>query len=51
MAQKVRDVMTAAPVTVTPDTGLATVARKMRDENIGSVLVSDGGDLGARHRP
>src|SRR5688572_26761323 len=42
MAQKVREVMTAAPVTVEPDTDLLTVARLMRDEGIGDVLVAGG---------
>lgn len=41
-AQKIRDVMTAPPVSVTPDTDLVTVARKMRDENVGALLVTEG---------
>lgn len=45
MAQKVRDVMTGPPVSVGPDTDLATVARTMRDENIGAVVVSEGDAL------
>jgi CBS domain-containing protein len=32
-------------VTVSPDTDLATAARKMRDENVGAVLVAEGDDL------
>jgi CBS domain-containing protein len=45
MAQKVRDIMTGSPVTVSPDTDLATAAKKMRDENVGAILVTDGDDL------
>lgn len=45
MAQKVRDVMTGPPVSVGPDTDLATVARTMRDENIGAVVVGEGDAL------
>lgn len=45
MAQKVRDIMTGPPVTVSPDTDLVSVARKMRDEDIGAVLVTDGDSL------
>lgn len=39
MAQQVRDVMTRDPVAVSPQTPLIEVARRMRDENIGDVLV------------
>ncbi|HEX6472032.1 MAG TPA: CBS domain-containing protein [Streptosporangiaceae bacterium] len=45
MAQKVRDIMTGSPTSVSPDLDLATVARTMRDEDIGNVLVIDGDDL------
>ncbi|MFF6779806.1 CBS domain-containing protein [Streptomyces sp. NPDC012510] len=40
--QLVRDVMTADPMTVEPQTSVQTVARMMRDENIGAVLVTEG---------
>ncbi|BBC35002.1 Oxidoreductase [Streptomyces graminofaciens] len=42
MTQHVSDVMTASPVTVEPQTPVTTVARMMRDENIGAVLVAEG---------
>ncbi|MFI2433364.1 CBS domain-containing protein [Streptomyces sp. NPDC018693] len=41
MTQHVRDIMTTAPVTVEPQTSVTAVARLMRDENIGTVLVTD----------
>ena len=37
--------MTSAPVTVEPQTSVATVARMMRDEDIGAVLVTEGDRL------
>ncbi|MFC4907647.1 CBS domain-containing protein [Actinomadura gamaensis] len=43
MTQKVRDLMTGPATTVAPDTDLGTVARLMRDQAIGSVLVTSGG--------
>ncbi|MFD5912742.1 CBS domain-containing protein [Streptomyces massasporeus] len=42
MAQHVRDIMTGDPVTVEPQTSVAEVARIMRDEDLGVVLVTDG---------
>lgn len=45
MAQQVREVMTADPVTVGPDTPAHQVAARMRDENIGAVLVAADGRL------
>ncbi|WP_128378295.1 CBS domain-containing protein [Streptomyces cavernae] len=45
MAQHVREVMTMEPVTVEPRTSVTTVARMMRDENIGAVLVTEGDRL------
>lgn len=45
MATKVRDIMTGSPTSVSPDLDLATVARTMRDEDIGNVLVIDDEDL------
>lgn len=45
MTQHVRDVMTTDPVTVEPLTSVTEVARMMRDEDIGAVLVTEGGEL------
>jgi CBS domain-containing protein len=45
MAQHVRDVMTSAPVTVGALTAVSEVAHRMRDENIGAVLVTEGDRL------
>ncbi|WP_432138174.1 MULTISPECIES: CBS domain-containing protein [unclassified Streptomyces] len=45
MTQHVRDIMTATPVTVEPQTSVTDVARLMRDENIGAVLVTDQDEL------
>jgi CBS domain-containing protein len=45
MANKVREIMTGAPRFVSPDTDLVSVARTMREENIGSVLVGDASDM------
>lgn len=45
MVQKVRDVMSASPVTVGGDASIADVARTMRDKNIGDVLVTEGDRL------
>ncbi len=45
MAQYVRDIMTAAPVTVGPHTSVAQTARLMRDHDLGAVLVADDGRL------
>jgi CBS domain-containing protein len=42
MTQHVSDVMTRAPLTVEPQTSVAVVARMMRDEDIGAVLVTEG---------
>ncbi|WP_395108372.1 CBS domain-containing protein [Actinomadura sp. SCN-SB] len=41
MATKVRDIMTGSPTAVSPDLDIVTVARAMRDEDIGAVLVAD----------
>ncbi|MGW1529200.1 CBS domain-containing protein [Streptomyces sp. NPDC002159] len=41
MTQHVRDIMATAPVTVEPQTSVANVARLMRDQNIGAVLVTE----------
>ncbi|MEU6774049.1 CBS domain-containing protein [Streptomyces sp. NPDC046759] len=45
MAQHVRDIMTSRLVTVGPQTSVTAVARKMRDEDIGAVLVTEGDEL------
>jgi CBS domain-containing protein len=45
MTQHVSDVMTRAPLTVEPQTSVAVVARMMRDEDIGAVLVTEGDRL------
>ncbi|MFJ8630911.1 CBS domain-containing protein [Streptomyces sp. NPDC093568] len=45
MTQHVRDVMTTDPTTVEPQTSVTAVARIMRDEDIGAVLVTEGGRL------
>ncbi|MFF3501239.1 CBS domain-containing protein [Streptomyces sp. NPDC003247] len=45
MTQHVRDIMTAEPVTVEPQASVSAVARIMRDENIGVVLVTDHDEL------
>jgi CBS domain-containing protein len=42
MTQYVRDIMTADPVTVEPQTSVTAVARIMRDQDLGAVLVTDG---------
>ncbi|MEU6218909.1 CBS domain-containing protein [Streptomyces sp. NPDC047022] len=41
MTQHVRDIMTSAPVTVGPQASVANVARLMRDQNIGAVLITE----------
>lgn len=43
MAQHVREVMTASPMTVEFDTPVHVVARLMRDGNLGSVVVAEAG--------
>jgi CBS domain-containing protein len=45
MGQKVRDIMTGAPVTLERNQSLVDAARMMRDAAIGDVLVTDGGRL------
>ncbi|MFD5585889.1 CBS domain-containing protein [Streptomyces sp. NPDC014776] len=45
MTQHVRDIMTADPVTVEPQASVTSVARLMRDQDLGAVLVTDGDDL------
>lgn len=45
MTQHVSDIMTSAPVTVEPQTSVTAVARLMRDQDLGAVLVTDGDEL------
>ncbi|WP_435271134.1 CBS domain-containing protein [Streptomyces sp. 1222.5] len=45
MTQHVRDIMTSRLVTVEPRASVTSVAQKMRDEDIGIVLVTEGDDL------
>jgi len=45
MAQLVRDVMSAKPTTMGPDTPVREAAQAMRDRDIGDVLVVDGGKV------
>jgi len=45
MAQAVREVMTKEPVLLEADETLANAARKMRDQDIGDVLVMKDGKL------
>ncbi|MFC4470699.1 CBS domain-containing protein [Streptomyces xiangluensis] len=45
MAQKVREIMTSAPVAVGTSTAVSEVAHRMKDENIGAVLVAEGDEL------
>jgi CBS domain-containing protein len=45
MAKTVADVMTPNPVTVEPSTTLVDIAKQMDREDIGEVLVAEGGRL------
>lgn len=45
MAQQVREIMTSTPVTVGALTAVSEVAHRMRDEDIGAVLVTEGDQL------
>jgi CBS domain-containing protein len=45
MAKKVRDTMTADPLSITPSDQIVEAARLMRDEDIGSLPVTDEGRL------
>lgn len=47
MAQKVRELMTSALVSVQPSQPLTAAAQAMRDQGVGAVLVTDGGKLKA----
>jgi len=45
MAQKIREIMTADPATVSPQSTLNEVARLMRDRDIGDILIVEGDEL------
>ncbi|WP_138907631.1 CBS domain-containing protein [Streptomyces chryseus] len=45
MGQQVREIMTSAPATVGVLTAVSEVAHRMREENIGVVLVAEGDEL------
>jgi CBS domain-containing protein len=45
MAQAVRDLMSTQIVTCAPNASIKDVAKKMRDEDIGDVLVTEGDQL------
>ncbi|MCB5164991.1 CBS domain-containing protein [Streptomyces bambusae] len=45
MSEKIREVMTGRLVTAAPQLSVAQAARRMRDEDIGDVLVVDDGRL------
>ncbi|MBL1110365.1 CBS domain-containing protein [Streptomyces sp. 5-8] len=45
MTQHVRDIMTSRLVTVEPQASVTAVAQKMRDEDIGAVLIIEGDEL------
>ncbi|MGK5498127.1 CBS domain-containing protein [Streptomyces sp. URMC 125] len=44
-AQQINEIMTADPTTVTPQTPIVEVARLMREEDIGEVLIAEGDRL------
>ena len=41
----VREIMTTAPTTVAADTTVTDVAKRMRDDDIGMAVVTDGGNV------
>src|SRR5215218_3686068 len=45
MAQSIREIMTTDPRTVEPSATLTEAARAMREDDVGAVLVVDGGTL------
>jgi CBS domain-containing protein len=45
MAQQLRDIMTPDPVVLDAESPLADAAQRMRDEDIGDVLVRNGGRI------
>ena len=44
-SKTIRDVMTSNPTTIEPSTPIAEAARKMRDEDVGSLPIVDGDQL------
>lgn len=47
MTHRIRDIMTRSPIAVGEDASVAQAARKMRDEDIGDVLIQRDGELTA----
>jgi signal-transduction protein with cAMP-binding, CBS, and nucleotidyltransferase domain len=47
MTHRIRDVMTRSPIAVGEDASVTQAARKMRDEDIGDVLIQRDGELTA----
>jgi signal-transduction protein with cAMP-binding, CBS, and nucleotidyltransferase domain len=47
MTRRIRDVMTRSPIAVGEDASVTQAARKMRDEDIGDVLIQRDGELTA----
>jgi CBS domain-containing protein len=45
MSRTVKDVMTRAPVTLGSDSTVLDAARKMRDEDIGPIVLVDGNEI------
>ena len=45
MAQTVADVMTADPMTIEADVEISAAAQQMRDNDVGSIVVQDHGQL------
>jgi CBS domain-containing protein len=45
MARTIREIMTPNPKTAQPDTPIAEVAQLMKDEDVGSIPVVEGGNL------
>lgn len=45
MPETVRDIMARNPVSLAPDTSIQQAAQRMRDDDIGNVLVGDGSTL------
>ena len=45
MAQTIKDVMTTDPISLSADSTVADAARKMREADIGPVIVLDGGKV------
>lgn len=45
MPETVRDIMAQNPVSLTPDTSIQQAAQRMRDDDIGNVIVGNGSNL------